>query len=156
MSYSKITLIGNLGGDPEIRYTQDGTPVTNFSLAVNYKAGNQEEKTTWFKITLWKKMAENAAKYLKKGHQVYIEGRLEIEEWTDREQNNRTTLVVQASEMKFIERVGTGGGEDYTTAEAPVAPQLANPPNPTFQAQPAAPAAPVAEVSDEQIPWEVS
>ena len=101
MSFNKITIVGNLGKDPELRYTPAGDAVCSFTLATNTKHGGNEN-TTWFKVTLWRKTAEAAAKYLTKGQPVYIEGRLSIEEWTDKEGKNRYTLDVQATEMQFI------------------------------------------------------
>jgi single-strand DNA-binding protein len=112
MSFNKITIIGNLGRDPELRYTPQGTAVCDFSVAVNDrkrdKAGEWQDVTTWFKITFWGKQAENASKYLTKGRQAYIEGRLQVEEWTDRDGNNRYTLAVQGSDIQFL---GDGRGE---------------------------------------------
>ncbi|MEM4380482.1 MAG: single-stranded DNA-binding protein [Thermoplasmatales archaeon] len=106
MSFNKITIIGNLGRDPELRYTPQGDPVCNFSVAVNEKkrdkAGELQDVTTWFRVTLWRKMAETASKYLTKGSPVYIEGRLHVEEWIDREGKNRYTLEVTASDMHLI------------------------------------------------------
>ncbi len=106
MSFNKITIIGNLGRDPELRYTPQGDAVCDFSVAVNDrkrdKAGEWQDVTTWFKVTFWRKQAENASKYLTKGRQVYVEGRLQVEEWTDRDGKNRTTLVIQGSELQFL------------------------------------------------------
>ena len=88
MSFNKIILIGNLGKDPELRYTPAGDAVCDFTMATNErkkdKSGEFQDVTTWFRVTLWRKQAENAAKFLAKGRQVYIEGRLGMEEWTDR------------------------------------------------------------------------
>jgi single-strand DNA-binding protein len=121
MSFNKITLIGNLGRDPELRYTPQGTAVCDFSVAVNDrkrdKAGEWQDVTTWFKITFWGKQAENASKYLTKGRQAYIEGRLQVEEWTDRDGNNRFTLAVQGSDIQFLGD-GRGEGADSHTAAA--------------------------------------
>ena len=122
MSFNKITLIGNLGRDPELRYTPQGTAVCDFSVAVNDrkrdKAGEWQDVTTWFKITFWGKQAENASKYLTKGRQAYIEGRLQVEEWTDRDGNNRFTLAVQGSDIQFLgDGRGEGGEQHSTTAE---------------------------------------
>ena len=112
MSFNKITIIGNLGRDPELRYTPQGNAVCDFSVAVNDrkrdKAGEWQDVTTWFKITFWGKQAENASKYISKGRQVYIEGRLQLEEWTDRDGNNRFTLAVQGSELQFLGERGEG------------------------------------------------
>jgi single-strand DNA-binding protein len=115
MSFNKIILVGNLGRDPELRYTPQGVAVCSFSMATNErrrdKAGEFQDVTTWFKVTLWRQTAENAAKYLTKGSPVYIEGRLQVEEWTDRDNNNRFTLSVQATDMHFIGGRGEGGGD---------------------------------------------
>lgn len=114
MSFNKIIIVGNLGRDPELRYTPQGAAVCSFTMATNEKrrdkSGELQDITTWFKITLWRQQAENAAKYLTKGSPVYIEGRLKIEEWTDRDNNKRYTLDVQATDMQFIGSRGEGGG----------------------------------------------
>lgn len=113
MSFNKIIVVGYLGRDPELRYTPQGDAVCNFSMATTErkrdKAGEYQDITTWFRVTLWSKKAETAAKYLTKGSQVYIEGRLRVEEWTDRDGNNRHTLEVQGTDMQFL---GRGGGAD--------------------------------------------
>jgi single-strand DNA-binding protein len=116
MSFNKIIIVGNLGRDPELRYTPQGDAVCSFSVATNErkkdKSGEFQDVTTWFKITLWRRLAENASKYLSKGSPVYIEGRLQVEEWTDRDNNNRFTLGVQATDMHFISAGrGEGGGD---------------------------------------------
>lgn len=106
MSFNKITVVGNLGRDPELRYTPQGNAVCNFSMATNEKrrdkSGESQDITTWFRITLWGKQAENASKYLTKGSSVYIEGRLRVEEWSDRDGKNRYTLDVHATDMQFL------------------------------------------------------
>jgi single-strand DNA-binding protein len=127
MSFNKIIIVGNLGKDPELRYTPQGIAVCDFSLATNEKkrdkSGEMQEVATWFRVTLWRNQAENAAKYLKKGSPVYIEGRLSLEEWTDRDGNTRQTLAVQASDMHFIS--AGARNEDYSGADD--APQFAGP-----------------------------
>ena len=106
MSFNKITIIGNLGRDPELRYTPQGDAVCDFSVAVNDrkrdKTGEWQDVTTWFKVTFWRKQAEAASKYLTKGRQVYVEGRLQLEEWTDRDGNNRQSLAIQGTDMHFL------------------------------------------------------
>jgi len=122
MSFNKITIVGNLGRDPELRYTPQGNAVCNFSVATNEKRrdknGEMQDITTWFRITLWGKQAENASKYLTKGSPVYIEGRLKVEEWTDRDGKGRYTLEVNAMDMQFISAGSRGdemsGGADET------------------------------------------
>lgn len=120
MSFNKIIIVGNLGKDPDLRYTPQGVAVCSFSMATNEKrkdkSGELQDITTWFKVTLWRSQAETAAKYLTKGSPVYIEGRLRIEEWTDRDNNNRYTLDVQATDMQFISAGRGEGGGDYSGA----------------------------------------
>ena len=127
MSFNKIILVGNLGRDPELRYTPQGVAVCDFSMATNErkrdKSGEYQDVPTWFRITLWRNQAENAAKYLKKGNPVYIEGRLSLEEWTDRDGNTRQTLAVQATDMHFI----SGGRNDDYANEPSETPQFAGP-----------------------------
>jgi len=119
MSFNKIIIVGNLGRDPELRYTPQGTAVCNFSMATNEKrrdkSGELQDITTWFKITLWNRQAENASKYLQKGSPVYIEGRLKLDEWTDRDGNTRHTLDVTATDMQFI---SAGARSDEMSASA--------------------------------------
>ena len=111
MSFNKIIVVGNLGRDPELRYTPQGTPVCSFSMATNErrkdKTGEMQDQTTWFRVTLWGRQAETASQYLTKGRPVYIEGRLRVEEWTDRDGKPRHTLEVHATDMQFI-----GGGRN--------------------------------------------
>ena len=127
MSFNKIILVGNLGRDPELRYTPQGVAVCDFSMATNErkrdKSGEYQDVPTWFRITLWRNQAENAAKYLKKGNPVYIEGRLSLEEWTDRDGNTRQTLAVQATDMHFI----SGGRTDDLANDPNETPQFAGP-----------------------------
>ncbi|MEO8649718.1 MAG: single-stranded DNA-binding protein [Acidobacteriota bacterium] len=127
MSFNKITIIGNLGREPELRYTPQGTAVCNFSIATNEKkrdkSGEMQDVTTWFRVTLWSKQAENAAKYLKKGSSVYIEGRLRVEDWTDREGKERYTLEVQGSDMQFI---GSARSDEFS-GESPSEAEFAGP-----------------------------
>lgn len=101
MSFNKLILVGNLGGDVDLRYTPQGHAVASVSIATNEKR-NGEEKTVWFKVTLWRERAESFAKYFKKGDTVYIDGKLSQSEWTDRDGNTRTTLEVDASNWEFV------------------------------------------------------
>jgi len=106
MSFNRIIIVGNLGRDPELRYTPQGTPVCNFSVATNERrrdrAGEAQDITTWFRVTVWGRQAETAAKFLTKGRPIYVEGRLRVEEWTDREGRPRYTLEVHATDLQFI------------------------------------------------------
>ena len=121
MSFNKIILVGNLGRDPELRYTAQGTPVCSFSMATNErrkdKSGEMQDQTTWFRVTLWGRQAETASQYLTKGRPVYIEGRLRVEEWTDRDGKPRHTLEVHGTDMQFI----SGARSEEQLAEKAVA-----------------------------------
>jgi single-strand DNA-binding protein len=106
---NKVMLIGNLGADPETRFTQDGTCVCNLRLATTEKfknrAGEQQERTEWHRVVLWGRLGEIANQYLTKGARVYIEGKIETRKWQDRDGNDRYTTDIRASEMKML-----GGG----------------------------------------------
>ena len=121
MSFNKITLVGNLGRDPELRYTPQGTPVCSFTLATNERrkdrAGENQDVTTWFRVTLWGRQAETASQYLSKGRPVYIEGRLRVEEWTDKDGKQRHTLEVHATDMQFIGGRGDEGASSGSRTE---------------------------------------
>jgi single-strand DNA-binding protein len=120
-SINKVILIGNLGRDPELRYTQSGQAVANFSLATTDRFSNREgerqERTEWHRVTVWGKTAENCAQYLNKGRSVYVEGRLQTREWEDKEGQKRRTTEVIAQTVQFLGARGqsagapTGGGE---------------------------------------------
>lgn len=107
-SVNKVILVGNLGRDPEIRYTQGGTPVANFTMATTERwsdpSGEKKERTEWHRIVVWGKQAEIASEYLRKGRQVYIEGSLQTREWTDREGNKRTTTEIRAQRLQLLGR----------------------------------------------------
>jgi len=111
---NKIMLIGNLGRDPEMNYTQNGTALTKFSLAVSrsYKtsSGEKRDETEWFNIVAWDKLAETCNQYLHKGNKVYIEGRLTQRKYTDKEGNQRTAVDVIASEMEMLTPKSTQAG----------------------------------------------
>lgn len=113
-SVNKVILIGNLGKDPEVRYTQGGQPVCNFSIATsetwNDKDGNKQEKTEWHSVTVWGKQAEHCGQYLAKGRSVYVEGRLESREYDDKEGNKRKVWEVTASSVTFLGSKGDDSG----------------------------------------------
>ena len=115
---NKVILIGNLGSDPELRYTGSGTAVCNFSLATteSYKDrdGNQVENTEWHRIVAWARLAEICGEYLKKGRQVYIEGQLQTRQWEDKDGNTRYTTEIKAREMQMLgSRDGGEGGGNF-------------------------------------------
>jgi single-strand DNA-binding protein len=117
---NKIVLIGNLGRDPEMTYTEAGVTVTKFSLAVNRRLKDQEgerrEETTWFSVVAFNQLAELMNTYLRKGAKVYIEGRMTSREYTDKEGNKRTAWDVVASEMEMLDP--KGAREDARAPEA--------------------------------------
>lgn len=106
MSFNKITIVGYLGRDPELRYTPQGVAVCSMSVATSEKRkggdGGLEEVTTWFRVTVWGRQGELAKEYLSRGRQVYLEGRLRLVEYTDREGNVRTRAEVTASDIQFL------------------------------------------------------
>lgn len=115
---NKVTLIGNLGRDPEVRYAQSGTAIAKLNLAVTErrKSGDSwEDHTEWVRVTCFGKTAENAGQYLAKGRQIYVEGRMQTSKYTDREGQEKWTTEVVASNIVFLgggsqQAVGSGGG----------------------------------------------
>lgn len=104
---NKVILLGRLGRDPEKRYTQNGTAVTNFSMATSEvyndkTTGQKNEKTEWHNVVIWGKLAETAAEYLKKGRQVYVEGKLQTRTWEDKNQVKRYTTEIVCNSLQFI------------------------------------------------------
>ena len=119
-SLAKITLVGNLGGDPETRYTPQGTMNVNFSMAVSRRfrdsGGQDQERTTWFRVTAWGKLAETIdglvqRGWVSKGRQVYVDGRIEAREWTTNEGEKRTSLDVTANEFQLLGNRPEGQGD---------------------------------------------
>ena len=111
MSFNKLIVYGNVGKDPELRYTSNGTPVCNFSLATSEKRGDKET-TTWFRVTFFGKQAEVASQYLQKGKSVYIEGRVTLDKYIDRDGKERQSLEVFGTELKLMDKRG-GEGQSY-------------------------------------------
>lgn len=116
--YQKVVIVGNLGTDPEMRFTPSGVPVTSFNVAVNrrWKDSNGElrEKTTWFRVTAWRGLAEQCNQYLTKGRLVLVEGEIDASAWLDNEGNPRATLELTARNVRFLGRRETA---DVTTNE---------------------------------------
>ena len=117
---NKVILIGNLGQDPELRYTGSGTAVCNMRLATNesYKDrdGNLVEKAEWHNVVAWAQLGEICNEYLSKGSQVYFEGKLQTRKWEDRDGNTRYSTEVKAEEMMFLDRAGNNtapGGDGF-------------------------------------------
>ncbi len=119
--YQQITLIGNLGNEPELRYTPSGVPVVSFNLAVNKSwtdaEGGKQDKTVWFRVTAWRKLAEIAAQYLAKGKQILVVGEMEdARVFTDKEGNSRASLEVTAQTIKFLSRADASNGNGTPVA----------------------------------------
>ena len=114
-SVNKVILIGNIGKDPETRFMSNGEAVTNITLATTDtwkdKNGEKQEKTEWHRVTFYRKLAEIAGEYLKKGRSVYIEGRLETRKWTDKEGVERYTTGIIADSMQMIGNRGAGSSD---------------------------------------------
>ena len=129
-SVNKVILIGNLGRDPEVRYMPSGDAVANISIATTEtwkdKNGEKQEKTEWHRVAMFGKTAEIAGEYLKKGSQVYIEGRLETRKWTDKEGQERTTTEVRADRMQMLG--SRSGGSERMAPPEDDAPRAAAPP----------------------------
>ena len=113
-SLNKVMLIGRLGKDPELRYTQSGNPVANFRMATDEsyrgKDGNMVEQTEWHTIVAWGKTGEVCANYLHKGSLVYIEGKLQTRKWQDKQGQDRWTTEIVANRMQFLESKGQSAG----------------------------------------------
>jgi single-strand DNA-binding protein len=154
-SINKVILIGRLGKDPEVKYTNSGTPVAKFSLATDEvfkdRAGEQQRRTEWHNIVAWNKLAEICGEYLTKGKQVYIEGSIRSRQWEDQSGNKRTAYDIVARDMKMLgskadsersmaaspDRASFGHAPDRGPAEAELPPE-----------QPVAP-----EITDEDTPF---
>ena len=114
-SVNKVILVGNLGRDPETRYMPDGGAITNISIATTEnwkdKNGDKQEKTEWHRVAFFGKLAEIAGEYLKKGSQVYVEGRLQTRKWQDKDGQDKYTTEIVANAMQMLgSRQGMGGG----------------------------------------------
>jgi len=118
-SVNKVTLIGNVGRDPEVRYMQSGDPVMNFSLATTEtwkdKSGAKQERTEWHRIEVWGKLAEIMKEYIVKGKPVYVEGQIAYDEWTDKDGNKRNATKIKVGFNGNIILLGSGGGGDKAT-----------------------------------------
>ncbi len=138
---NKVILIGNLGADPDTRYMPSGSAVTNIRIATSEswkdrQSGEQQERTEWHNVAFFDRLAEVAAEYLRKGSQVYVEGRLRTRKWQDRQGNDRYTTEIVANEMQML------GGRSGAGAPAPA------PKSPEAVSEPAG-----AEAFDDDIPF---
>ncbi len=122
-SVNKVILVGNLGRDPEVRYMPDGGAITNISVATTDtwkdKSGEKQERTEWHRVAFFGKLAEIAGEYLKKGSQVYVEGRLQTRKWQDKDGQDKYTTEIVADRMQMLGgRTGNGGSEGFSNAPA--------------------------------------
>ena len=144
MSLNKVILIGRLGREPECRYMPNGDAVCNFSIATSEswkdQSGQKKERTEWHAITMYRKLAEIATQYLKKGSQVYIEGRIQSRKYTGKDGIERTAYEIVCSEMKMLGGKAEGSSESANTVE---------PPPPPRRQAPVAPAQPVDDIDDD-------
>ena len=143
---NKVILIGNLGADPEVRYTPDGAPVANFNLATSESwndrsSGEKQERTEWHRLVVWRKLAEIAGQYLKKGSKIYIEGKLQTRSWEDQSGQKRYTTEVVVNELQMLDSRGEGGGGGGDGG-------ISRDPGPAAQAESGPPPAAAAEEDD--------
>ena len=138
-SLNLCQFIGNLGADPEVRYTPNGTAVANLSVAVNEKwkdaSGEKQERTEWVRVQAWGKLAEICGEYLRKGAPVYVAGRMQTRKWQDKEGNDRYTTEIVMQQMQML---GTKDGGGYQPKDEDVPPEArrgANPPSAAAQAE---------------------
>ena len=156
-SVNKVIVLGNLGRDPETRYTADGAAITNVSIATTrrYKdaSGQQQEETEWHRVAFFGRLAEIAGEYLRKGRPVYVEGRLRTRKWQDKDGQDHYTTEIVAENMQLLgSREGMGGGNDFEGGGEESAPRSA--PSRPAASRPAAskPAAQIADMDDD-IPF---
>ena len=120
MTLNKILVIGNLGTDPEMRYTPNGNPVTSFRIATNRRyttaEGEAREETEWFTVSAWNQLAEQCNQYLTKGRRVYVEGRLKSDTWTGNDGQTRFRNQIVANQVVFLDRAAAGGPEEASEA----------------------------------------
>ena len=123
-SVNKVIIVGNLGNDPEMRYTPSGDAVANITVATTESwkdkaSGEKKEATEWHRVTMFKRLAEVAGQYLKKGSQVYIEGKLKTRKWQDKDGNDRYTTEINADDMKMLGSREASGRKEERKEEAP-------------------------------------
>lgn len=158
-SVNKVILIGNLGRDPEVRYAPSGAAICNVTIATTRQwkdktTGERQEETEWHRVVFYDRLAEIAGEYLKKGRQVYVEGRLKTRKWTDKEGVERYTTEIVADEMKMLgnrEGMGGGGADDATGGAA--APRTTPPARSAGTAKPAGKSSTGFDDMEDDIPF---
>ena len=122
MTMNKVLVIGNLGNDPEMRYTPNGNPVTSFRIATNRRyttsEGEQREETEWFTVSAWNRLAETCNQYLTKGKKVYVEGRLKSSPWIGNDGEPRSGNEIVANDVRFLDRRGAADEGEADAGEA--------------------------------------
>ena len=120
---NKILVIGNLGSDPEMRYTPGGDAVTSFSVATNRRYTNRDgqsvDETEWFRVSAWRRLAETTNQYLSKGSKVYVEGRLQSRSWVGQDGQTRFSNEINATDVTFLDRPGQVSGDAGSTSGPP-------------------------------------
>ena len=163
---NKVTLIGRLGADPEVRYMPSGGAVANITLATNFRwkdkqSGEKKESTEWHRVVFFNRLAEIAGEYLKKGGQVYVEGRLQTRKWQDQNGQDRYTTEIIATEMNMLDS-RSGGTSSFGGDQAPAEYSASSSSKPAYQSKPSAqpnnaasmpPAPPSYEDFDDDIPF---
>jgi single-strand DNA-binding protein len=132
VSVNKVILIGNLGGDPEVRYLEQDRVVANVSLATSEsytdKQGNKVSQTEWHKLEFWDNLAKIAEKYLSKGKQIYVEGKIKTDQWTDKDGNNKSVVRIRVSQLQMLggKESGKSGADEPSggNTEKPASPEL--------------------------------
>ena len=157
-SVNKVILLGNLGKDPEVKYTPQGTAVAKFSLATNErfkdKAGEWQDRTEWHNIVCWQRLAEIAGEYLKKGRMVYIEGRIQTHSWDDKQSGQKKYMTeIIANDLVLLGGKGEGGGGDEAghARGAHASTAAAGGGGNEFDQRPAS--VPETQITDEDIPF---
>ena len=153
---NKVILVGNLGKDPEIRYVPNGGAVANLNIATSESwkdktTGEKQERTEWHRVVFFGKLAEIASEYLKKGAQIYVEGRLQTRKWQDKSGQDRYTTEIVGSELQMLGGRGGAGGGEGPPADLPYESSASGPA--TRSTQPSAPALGGGEDFDDDIPF---
>lgn len=160
---NKVILVGNLGGDPEVRYMPNGNAVTNVTIATSEswkdkQTGQQQERTEWHRVVFFNRLAEIAGEYMRKGGKVYVEGALRTRKWQDQSGADRYTTEIVASEMQLLDGRGTNDGNNQQPQQGGYAPQQQSTPTPqqrpAQQQAPTPQAAPGFDDFDDDIPFE--
>jgi single-strand DNA-binding protein len=156
-SVNKVILLGNLGKDPEVKYTPSGTPVAKFSLATNDrykdKDGNWQDRTEWHNVTAWARTAEIAGEYLKKGSKVYIEGSLRTHSWDDKTSGQKKFMTeIIVNDLVMLSGRGEGGGGDFTGSSRGASSSTVGSNN-FDQRTPEPETAPSGPITDDDIPF---